>query len=45
MNGFILRETGGERRTMNAEEYFVKIPDGHVKAMANDRPQIKGDDR
>ena len=43
MNGFILRETGGERRTMNAEEYFAKIPDGHEKAMA--RPYNPATDR
>lgn len=43
MNGFILRETGGERRTMNTEEYFAKIPDGHEKSMA--RPCNPATDR
>ena len=43
MNGFILRETGGERRTMNAEEYFERIPDGHENSMP--RPYNPATDR
>lgn len=43
MNGFIRRASGGERRTMKAEEYFEKIPDGHENAMQ--RPYNPATDR